>query len=613
MPWLAANALRSNDPDLEAATAAASPNPNLETAHPAAAANMHRVTGTFADPSHESAFAAQLFRMAYPTHVLLMALVLAVYTWMGLIQPDMRAHWAALVLCVAIPGLVCRVLLHRTQDPVRSQWMGSWAWMVLTAICFAVHTLGFIMAPAAKCAAFLQAKYLVPFVLLLTVLISGTHGLSSACKFTLMTIFLTNFIVGLVACHDPELDPWFICTMGAIVLGSATTHTGELYLRRSYSEKVQAKVQDEKSQARNEQLQAEKERLLYDVQRRGRPLDDDDERSAIRRGLLAGPSHPCPPTIDTDPSEAGAPAPSDSPPTLPPGPPSSASSGSVASYGQKLVQKVQTRSLLPSLTPGSPPGTAGGSSTAPPLTWAEADRQWLVAQGATHVEGLVLVGSSQNSTGFEGVYASGGGFGAELPKGAKRLRQDGFRSPAEAALARARWTKSLEEGKSLEEAGASSEQQEQEVVPARWAVLGGIESPMRFANRPGGPAQSSRSDVVPLSWVEADRQWHAENPGWARSVVADSAAGAATLLTPTAPAAESICNEELMEKVLAEMGTDGDGTAAASTVHARACTTDHSPCPPRPPNLQSCPPCTMPRRSPWVTRRPWSSYSELSG
>ena len=103
-------------------------------------------------------------------------------------------------------------------------------------------------------------------------------------------------------------------------------------------------------------------------------------------------------------------------------------------------------SSLSSLPLGAPSGTAGGSSTAPPLTWAEADRQWLRSQGATHVEGLVLAGSSQNSTGFEGVYASGGGFGAKLQRGAKRLRQDGFRSPVEAALARARWTKSLGEG-----------------------------------------------------------------------------------------------------------------------------------------------------------------------
>ena len=64
------------------------------------------------------------------------------------------------------------------------------------------------------------------------------------------------------------------------------------------------------------------------MQRRGRPLDDDDDRSAIRRGLLAGPSQSCPSTSDTDLTEPAG-ALSDSPPTLPPGPPSSASSGSV--------------------------------------------------------------------------------------------------------------------------------------------------------------------------------------------------------------------------------------------------------------------------------------------
>ena len=49
---------------------------------------MHRVTGTFADPSYESAFAAQLFRMAYPAHVVLLALVLIDYCWSTLVQPD---------------------------------------------------------------------------------------------------------------------------------------------------------------------------------------------------------------------------------------------------------------------------------------------------------------------------------------------------------------------------------------------------------------------------------------------------------------------------------------------------------------------------------------------
>ena len=328
----------------------------------------------------------------------------------------------------AIPGLVCRVLLHHTgrHDPVRSQWIGSWAWAVLAALNLAVDIL---VAPATTCPWVLQEKYMVPCVFLLVVLINGSHGLGFTCKFALIAIALIDCVVGFAQCHDPELGPWFICTMGVIVLGSVTTHTAELYLRRIYAEKVQEQqsrteeaTRGRRLEERNEQLQAEKERLLYDVQRRGRPLDDDDDRSAIRRGLQAGSSQPYPLTVDADPSEPGGALSSVSLPTLPPGPPSSASGGSVA----------------------------------PPL----------------------------------------------------------------------------------------------------------------------GSAWSSQSDVVPLSWVEADRQWHAadqwqaETVSWARIVVAQNAAGAATLAAP--PAAEAICGEELMETILAEMETDGNGTAAASTVHASA-------------------------------------------
>ena len=120
---LAADAQRSDDPDLEAPVpaAAASPSPNLETAN--MQRGVQRVTGTFADPSHEAAFAAQLFRMAYPAHVLLLAAILAVCCWSALVQPDSRRDFVALALVCALP-LVGRVLLHRIGDPVRSQRLG---------------------------------------------------------------------------------------------------------------------------------------------------------------------------------------------------------------------------------------------------------------------------------------------------------------------------------------------------------------------------------------------------------------------------------------------------------------------------------------------------------
>ena len=329
---LAEDAMRSDFPDLEppAAAAAASPNPNLETAaQPAAAASMHRVTGRFADPSHEATFAAQLFRMAYPTHVFLMALVLTYSTWSALMEPHMRAY-LAVSGCALGFGLIGRMLLHRIgrHDPMRSQWMGSWAWIVLTALSNATDVVEIMVAPAAACESYENSEYMLPFVFTSLALVMGTQGLGFASKFALIAMALVENVVWVAACHNPELDPWLVCSAEALVIGSAATHTAELFLRRSYAEKVLAKIQLEE---RNGQLQAEKERLLYDMQRRGRPLDDDDDRSAIGRGFLAGSSQLFN-YGDTDPSEPGG-APSDTPPTLPPGPPSSASSAS----GQKQL------------------------------------------------------------------------------------------------------------------------------------------------------------------------------------------------------------------------------------------------------------------------------------
>ena len=349
------------DPDLEAAAAAASPNPNLETAaQPAAAASMHRVTGRFADPSHEATFAAQLFRMAYPTHVFLMALVLTYSTWSALMEPHMRAY-LAVSGCALGFGLIGRMLLHRIgrHDPMRSQWMGSWAWIVLTALSNATDVVEIMVAPAAACESYVQAKYMLPFVFTSLALVMGTQGLGFASKFALIAMALVENFVWVAACHNPELDPWLVCSAGALVIGSAATHTAELFLRCSYAEKVLAKIQLEE---RNEQLKAEKERLLYDVQRRGRPLEDEDDRSAIRRGLLAGSSQTCLLNGgETDPSEPGG-APSDTPLTLPPGPPSSASSASVASYGQT---QLALEALLAGRTVDA--GAAQQSTTAPAL------------------------------------------------------------------------------------------------------------------------------------------------------------------------------------------------------------------------------------------------------
>ena len=114
------DARSEHDPDLEATT-------NPETAANIA---MHPVTGTFTDPLHESAFAAQLFRQAFPAHMLLMALSLAgCIIWLSSVwtSPGLRAASLLMVLCIAL-GLVGRVTVHRMQDAVLGQRIGSWTW-----------------------------------------------------------------------------------------------------------------------------------------------------------------------------------------------------------------------------------------------------------------------------------------------------------------------------------------------------------------------------------------------------------------------------------------------------------------------------------------------------
>ena len=44
---------------------------------------MTPITGAFADPSHESAFAALLFRLAHPLRILLLALCLTIAGFMA--------------------------------------------------------------------------------------------------------------------------------------------------------------------------------------------------------------------------------------------------------------------------------------------------------------------------------------------------------------------------------------------------------------------------------------------------------------------------------------------------------------------------------------------------
>ena len=64
-----------HDPDLEAAAASLDVTP-VTPQELTASLSMHPVTGAFEEPSHEAAFAAQLYRQAYLGQLLLAAILL---------------------------------------------------------------------------------------------------------------------------------------------------------------------------------------------------------------------------------------------------------------------------------------------------------------------------------------------------------------------------------------------------------------------------------------------------------------------------------------------------------------------------------------------------------
>ena len=320
---------------------------------------MHPITGTFADPERESAFRSAAFRLAFPFHAFLMALLIPLTLWAAHGAPsELLPVWYTRTCATSI-ALVGRVLTHRIKDPVRSQRVGAWCWSALVLLsCCVLDAYAFWATPATttRCwqplrESWAAAREATPLIYLGAALTNGTHGLGFRYKSVLLGLVLAVVISGTAAVCGTVMLVRLLFTTAAGTAGSVLAHIGELLLRRSvarHEEKLDTVDREKRRlEERNEQLRAEKERLLYDnaLQRRSRPsvTFEDDERSVIRRGLSAQPYHPAGDaypasessrTTSSASDKAGPRHPSGSPPaSLPPGPPSSAASKSSSSSG----------------------------------------------------------------------------------------------------------------------------------------------------------------------------------------------------------------------------------------------------------------------------------------
>ena len=324
---------------------------------------LHPVTGAFADPLHELAFGAQFYRLAFPFHAFLMGgtivlCALAIRAPPLDALPELRVSLGFVLLFLAL-GMAGRIWLHRSLDSARSQRIGARAWtclIILMGVWICWHSLDIIrLCPAT------QEDRIAGIASLAFALVNGTHGMAFLRKCTLQGLMISYNLLELALCNkisQPFIRTAPLNSIAAHICSAVVTHLGEMHLRYSYVEKRRlGETLDEdkrRLEERNEQLRAEKERLMYDVQRRtGRPLDDDDGRSAICRGLKGEPSS----TLgkaetslrkitqifyhieddsggSSDTRSLGLPSGSP-PPSLPPGPPSTAGSAELLTKTNK--------------------------------------------------------------------------------------------------------------------------------------------------------------------------------------------------------------------------------------------------------------------------------------
>lgn len=320
---------------------------------------MHPVTGSFTmHPNHESACSVQIFRLAFPSHVLLMAGQCVVQGGISSVSPPSTVLFWGLATCVSALSLIGRVLLHLMGDIQLAQRIGAWCWTILMLQNCALGIVGYLASPYEDAcpaaagftagASMHQEDYLHSAVgeilsALVFALVNGTHGMSFGHKSVLVVLMLASALVVYVACGEPALV-LMICVMASLAVGYVVAHMAELFARLSYAGKLMEMRRADREkrclEVRNEQLQAEKERLLYDVQLPGRPFADD-ERSAIARGLhaktgqLTTSSHPAN-SSEVGWSEPGAPSDS-APRSFPPGPPSSSEPSSSSAQHRGLV------------------------------------------------------------------------------------------------------------------------------------------------------------------------------------------------------------------------------------------------------------------------------------
>ena len=260
-------AAAANENDEKATVALlANPNTPLSERDPEAAAAQdafarHPLTGAFTEPAVEAAFAVGFFRDAFPLHALLFTAGAIVYlfTLFGSAWRD-----DVLLLIISLVSLIGRVRLHRMQDQVRSQWLGSWLWTGSVVLGVALDVSDYVNDSDRTCTAVRKlGVYVFPLLYLALALVNGSHGLGFLHKGALLLFLVVTLIMLYGSCGELALA---LSMGGALAVGYIVAHLVELRMRRAFAEKRCA--EEEKRRAEEEKRHAEEERRRAEEERR---------------------------------------------------------------------------------------------------------------------------------------------------------------------------------------------------------------------------------------------------------------------------------------------------------------------------------------------------------
>ena len=161
---------------------------------PLVAPAVHPFTGAFAASEHTVAFGSKASRLAFPLHVVALALLLflnCVYATSG----------TAYVLILLALGLGARIALHRWKCQAKAQQLGAIAWTISVACGSTSEFIDYCLDPKALCET-AGDLYFFPLLSILFTLVNASHGMEFWHTASLAGLLLCDLIAVRTFCAD---------------------------------------------------------------------------------------------------------------------------------------------------------------------------------------------------------------------------------------------------------------------------------------------------------------------------------------------------------------------------------------------------------------------------